>query len=167
MYNCTRYIIPESYKHQLRDKKQVPFCISTVMNNWAYFLRQFVVKRFSILMVSVRAPDSLLFTWLSMRKDCQHFGLSYAVRTSIPANSTCKMPRDAAKLGRGRRGDKSFCIALCERSDAPALLGTTYSSCAHLSAMRKLWNSESNFKQWKMCLLFTSIITGRLFAVNM
>ena len=107
---CTRYIISESSKHQLRDKKQV------------------------------------------------------AVRTALPANSACKMLRDAAKLGRGRRGDKSFCIALCERSDAPALLGTTCLSCAHLSAMRKLWNSESNFKQWRMCLLF--VVTGRLFAVN-
>jgi len=38
-------------------------------------------------MVSVRTPDFPLFTWLSVRKDCQHFGLSYVVWTAAQATA--------------------------------------------------------------------------------
>jgi hypothetical protein len=114
-------------------------------------------------MVSVRAPVSLLFTWLSVRKfvSILDWVTPSELLSNLAEHGRCrrKLLNSGATFGIWR-SNKSSCIVLCELSDAPALLeNNMFELCAPLCTTGKPFISDSNFNLWKMCLLF--IVTGR------
>ena len=52
------------------------FCF--IIGNFEFCVANYVAIGYIILMVSVRAPVFLLFSWQSLRNDGQHLALNYA-----------------------------------------------------------------------------------------